>query len=66
VSAFVNFNIYGLIKKCRALLTASEKLNWPSPIDYASANMDDRKVFEKAFLNLLTLQNLSVFSFDLL
>jgi RAD50-interacting protein 1 len=32
------------------------------PVDYASANVADRKEFERAFLNLLTLQTLSAFS----
>ncbi|KAF8649759.1 hypothetical protein AX16_005526 [Volvariella volvacea WC 439] len=49
-------NIKGVLSS--ALLTASEKLGWPMAVDYASAKPPDRNTFEKAFLDLLTLQSL--------
>ncbi|KAH7927393.1 hypothetical protein BV22DRAFT_1085155 [Leucogyrophana mollusca] len=41
-----------------SLLSASEKLGWPMPVDYASASADDRKAFESAFTDLLRLQEI--------
>ncbi|KAJ7462806.1 TIP-1 family-domain-containing protein [Mycena galericulata] len=43
-----------------SLLTASERLGWPMPVDYAAASVEDRKNFERAFSDLLKLQNMSV------
>lgn len=40
----------------RALITASEKLQWPTPVNYAAASPEDRKEFETAFSNLIRLQ----------
>ncbi|KAF7320188.1 hypothetical protein MKEN_00803300 [Mycena kentingensis (nom. inval.)] len=38
-------------------LAASEKLGWPMPVNYIAATADDRKAFEKAFVDLLRLQS---------
>ncbi|KAI8995431.1 TIP-1 family-domain-containing protein [Trametes punicea] len=40
------------------LLEAAEKLKWPLKVDYATATPEDRKAFEKAFGDLLTLQTI--------
>ncbi|TFK76768.1 hypothetical protein BDN72DRAFT_806866 [Pluteus cervinus] len=40
-----------------ALLTASEKIGWPTPVDYALVAPADRNAFERAFLDLLRLQS---------
>ncbi|KAI9068018.1 RINT-1 family protein [Trametes sanguinea] len=40
------------------LLEAAEKLKWPLKVDYAAAAPEDRKAFEKAFHDLLTLQTI--------
>ena len=44
--------------ECRSLLTAAEKLHWPTPVAYSSAASEDRKAFEEAFRNLLKLQTM--------
>ncbi|KAJ7139717.1 TIP-1 family-domain-containing protein [Mycena epipterygia] len=41
-----------------ALLAASERLKWPMPVDYLAASPEDRKSFERAFGDLLKLQNI--------
>ncbi|GBE78415.1 hypothetical protein SCP_0113030 [Sparassis crispa] len=41
-----------------ALLSASEKLHWPTPVDYVSVTDEDRNMFQSAFLNLLKLQTM--------
>ena len=40
----------------RTLVTASEKLQWPLPVDYTVATPAERKEFEDAFFNLARLQ----------
>ncbi|CDO70227.1 hypothetical protein BN946_scf184942.g27 [Trametes cinnabarina] len=40
------------------LLEAAEKLKWPLKVDYAAAALEDRKAFEKAFGDLLSLQSI--------
>ncbi|KAI0768609.1 TIP-1 family-domain-containing protein [Trametes elegans] len=42
------------------LLEAAEKLKWPLKVDYAAGVPEDRKAFEKAFSDLLTLQEVGV------
>jgi len=44
------------------MTTVSEKLGWPVKVDYPSARIEDRKVFEATFLDLLKLQDLYVSS----
>ncbi|KAI0935935.1 hypothetical protein AcW1_000312 [Taiwanofungus camphoratus] len=39
-----------------SLLSISERLHWPMPVDYVAASSEDRAAFESAFLNLLKLQ----------
>ncbi|KAJ7042676.1 TIP-1 family-domain-containing protein [Mycena alexandri] len=41
-----------------SLLAASERLKWPMPVDYVAASPQDRKNFERAFSDLLKLQNI--------
>ncbi|KAJ7456570.1 TIP-1 family-domain-containing protein [Mycena latifolia] len=41
-----------------SLLTAAERLQWPMPVDYVTASPEDRKNFERAFSDLLKLQNI--------
>ncbi|KAJ7169459.1 TIP-1 family-domain-containing protein [Mycena filopes] len=41
-----------------SLLAASERLKWPMPVDYVAASPQDRKDFERAFSDLLKLQNI--------
>ncbi|KAK0465211.1 TIP-1 family-domain-containing protein [Desarmillaria tabescens] len=41
-----------------ALLSAAEKLKWPTTIRYPSLPLEDRVAFEKSFCNLLELQNI--------
>lgn len=41
----------------RTLVEASEKLEWPLPVDYTAATAVDRTAFELAFHNLLKLQS---------
>lgn len=45
----------------RSFLAASERLGWPMPVDYVAASPEDRKAFERAFRDLLKLQNMSVY-----
>lgn len=45
-----------------SLQTAAEKVGWPMPVDYHSASVEDRSVFENSFRNLLKLQKMSVVS----
>ncbi|KAA1468489.1 hypothetical protein DENSPDRAFT_833787 [Dentipellis sp. KUC8613] len=40
------------------LLSAAETLKWPLPVDYPAVSADDRRAFEKAFSNLLSLQDI--------
>ncbi|KAI0374499.1 hypothetical protein BV20DRAFT_961682 [Pilatotrama ljubarskyi] len=40
------------------LQEAAEKLKWPLKVDYAAATPEDRKAFEKAFVDLLELQTI--------
>ncbi|OCH88619.1 RINT-1 family protein [Obba rivulosa] len=40
------------------LIAATEKFNWPTPVEYASVSSEDRRTFENAFLNLLKLQTI--------
>ncbi|TFY64757.1 hypothetical protein EVG20_g5839, partial [Dentipellis fragilis] len=40
------------------LLSAAEPLKWPMPVDYPAVSAEDRRTFEKAFSNLLTLQDI--------
>ncbi len=47
----------------RVLLTAAEKIGWPTPGDYVLHPSADRKAFEYAFSNLLNLQSMYVTSF---
>ena len=44
----------------RRLIEAAEKLKWPLKVDYAAAEPDSRRAFEKAFADLLTLQTMCV------
>ncbi|KAJ7923065.1 TIP-1 family-domain-containing protein [Mycena leptocephala] len=41
-----------------SFLAASERLGWPMPVDYVAASPEDRKAFERAFRDLLKLQNI--------
>ncbi|KAJ6626859.1 TIP-1 family-domain-containing protein [Mycena sp. CBHHK59/15] len=41
-----------------SLLVASERLQWPMPVDYVAAPLEDRKNFERAFVDLLKLQKI--------
>ncbi|KAL5495515.1 hypothetical protein ACEPAI_978 [Sanghuangporus weigelae] len=41
-----------------ALLSTAEGLHWPMSVDYVTANVDVRRAFESAFLNLLKLQEI--------
>ncbi|KAF8973689.1 TIP-1 family-domain-containing protein [Flammula alnicola] len=40
------------------LVTAAEKLGWPTPVEYVACPSSDRRAFESAFLNLLNLQSI--------
>ncbi|KAH9891013.1 RINT-1 family protein [Cubamyces lactineus] len=40
------------------LIEAAEKLKWPLKVDYAAAEPDSRRAFEKAFADLLSLQTI--------
>ncbi|KAJ7630533.1 TIP-1 family-domain-containing protein [Roridomyces roridus] len=40
-----------------SLLAASERIGWPTPVDYIAHSPEDRKSFERAFSDLLKLQN---------
>lgn len=42
----------------RTLVAASEKLQWPLPVDYTVATPAERKEFEDAFFNLTRLQTM--------
>ncbi|KAL5535279.1 hypothetical protein ACEPAF_3373 [Sanghuangporus sanghuang] len=42
------------------LLSAAEGLHWPMPVDFATANVDVRRAFERAFSNLLKLQEIAI------
>ncbi|KAF9458336.1 TIP-1 family-domain-containing protein [Collybia nuda] len=42
----------------KILTDAAEKIGWPMPVDYLSTSSEAQQYFEKAFLNLLKLQNL--------
>jgi hypothetical protein len=48
------------VVRSRRLLSSAEKLQWPTPIDYTTVRSEDRKTFESAFLNLVTVQSLQV------
>ncbi|KAJ7770915.1 TIP-1 family-domain-containing protein [Mycena maculata] len=41
-----------------SLLAAAERLGWPIPVDYTAATPEDRKNFERAFSDILKLQNI--------
>ncbi|KAJ7693622.1 TIP-1 family-domain-containing protein [Mycena rosella] len=41
-----------------SLLAAAERLRWPMQVDYVAASPEDRKNFERAFSDLLKLQNI--------
>ncbi|KAJ7293754.1 TIP-1 family-domain-containing protein [Mycena rebaudengoi] len=41
-----------------SLLAAADKLRWPMPVDYVAASVEDRMTFERAFTDLLKLQNI--------
>lgn len=63
VTSFVARVCFECSLRNRTLVEASEKLQWPSVVDYGAANSEDRIAFERAFHNLLKLQRMYVSRF---
>jgi len=47
-----------LLLTCRALISASESINWPTSVDFLAASKESRSKFELTFSDSLALQDM--------